>query len=277
MSSNITKIHFSQLCRSIIDTHFKSIEEDDKFEIYFQLVGVIAYIWNVCSVSKNPQEAEDDVLSCLCGEHPIVVEELALLVIKIKFKDYRYDKNLILYTEVEEQDGDYKVYSYLVDEKEYDCPTAQSIYDEINSEDFQAEIAGLSELEKNKEISNFLVEYLVPFCVVKDEYTIENEDNPLDKVRVYSCSCGCGNSFKSFSLREIKNAYKAAKKELDEQFKQKVLSNFEFKSYDKAYLNNFEDYFRMTYVINSLVPKCSLDKKEQREFGKKASLVACTL
>ena len=198
-------------------------------------------------------------------------------IVRMKFKNYPYDKNLILHAKIEEQDGDYKVHSYLLDEKEYDCPVAQSIYNEINSVSFQVQLDDLSKDEKNIRISNFLMyRFLLNHFLSKD-FIIENEDNYLDEVNVYSCRCGCSRLYKSFSLREIKNAYKAAKKELDEQFKQNVISGFKFESYDKKYLNNFEDYFRMLYVLMTLGHKYSLDEKDKNEFGKKASYDALSL
>jgi hypothetical protein len=59
-----------------------------------------------------------------------------------------------LYAKIEKQDGDYKVYSYFLDEKEYDCPAAQAIYDKINSASFQIQIARLSSEEKIKQSVN---------------------------------------------------------------------------------------------------------------------------
>ena len=66
-----------------------------------------------------------------------------------------------MHVKIEEQDSEYKVYSYLVDEKEYDCSEAQAIYDAISSADFQAQLTGLLAHEKNKMISDFLIQHFL--------------------------------------------------------------------------------------------------------------------
>ena len=280
MSSNITKIHFSELFENIITISFANYKyenQTDKLHDYTSLLKIVAPIWNICSTAKNSQEAEKTVLSCFDDEDEPMADSLFSHIVRMKFKNYPYDKNLILHAKIEEQDGDYKVHSYLLDEKEYDCPVAQSIYNEINSVSFQVQLDDLSKDEKNIRISNFLMyRFLLNHFLSKD-FIIENEDNYLDEVNVYSCRCGCSRLYKSFSLREIKNAYKAAKKELDEQFKQNVISGFKFESYDKKYLNNFEDYFRIFHVLVSLGGYYSFDDDFKEFLSHKATTEALYL
>lgn len=54
MSNNITKIHFSDFCKNIID-NYKSLfaGQADKFESLSQLVNLYAYIWNIASSAKK--------------------------------------------------------------------------------------------------------------------------------------------------------------------------------------------------------------------------------
>jgi hypothetical protein len=278
MSSNVTKIHFSNLCKIQMDRYSKYMDDEiAKLEIFKQLVNLNAIVWNACSTSKNFQEAEQLVRSCLNNEVATMSDDLISDMVKNKIKNYKYDKNLILYAKIEKQDGDYKVYSYFIDEKEYDCPAAQAIYDKINSASFQIQIARLSSEEKNQAICELILQRLSPKNQYYDDYILENEDNPLDKVRVYLSPDGSGKSYKSFSLREIKNVYEASKKEVDAQFKKHLSSCFKFKSYDRENLNNFEDYFRMLYVLMTLGHKYSLDEKDKNELGKKASYDALSL
>ena len=278
MASNITKIHFSDLCKSIIDEYNNFLDDEvDKLEIFTPMVNLIALVWNLASSSKNFEEAENGLQSLVFNCDVEKEIELMQDILRKKWKNYRYDKNLILHVKLEEQDNEYKVYSYLVDEKEYDCPEAQSIYDKINSTDFQAKLAGLSTPEKNKEISKFLLEYFDPTRDIEEVYIIKNEDNPLDKFRVYSCPCGCGNSYKTFSLREIETAYEKAKKDLDYESVLERSSGVIEGSFDKEYFNNFEEYFILADVIVLLGERWYVNYNKEKDLFKKAIRDATSL
>jgi hypothetical protein len=151
MSNNLTKIHFSDLFKLATKLAPNEYElQEEKLDFYIALCNLTACIWNICSSSKNPEESENTIIPYLGSKYITSVEELVLYIIKMKFKNYRYDKNLFLYVKIEEQDSEYKVYSYLVDEKEHECPEAQAIYDAISSADFQAQLTGLLAHEKIK-------------------------------------------------------------------------------------------------------------------------------
>jgi hemerythrin superfamily protein len=188
-----------------------NLPENHKLGFFTSLVEFAAHHWNICSYAKDYEEAEFEAFLFINRyEFNSSTEELVQLYLKHKFRNYRYDKKIIIHATVEMQGEEVIVTPYFLDDKEYDCPEAQQVYDKINSPDFQAQLSSLSPIEKNKKITKFLHGHFFKAEHCTNGYTIEHKNDPQKTTKVFKCTCGCGRTYRTFNLYQIEKAFEKA-------------------------------------------------------------------